>query len=71
VDKTCRLEWNQNADAPVRAVGGLLTITDGSSRIERDLDPSELRNGKFVYTPVDGRRSCAPPASNREFGAAG
>jgi len=47
-----QVEWNQNADAPVRAVGGLLTITDGSSRIERDLDPSELRNGKFVYTPV-------------------
>jgi TonB family protein len=47
-----RVEWNQNPDAPVKAVGGLLTITDGSSRFERDLDPSELQNGKFVYTPV-------------------
>lgn len=47
-----QVEWNQNADVPDRAVGGLLTITDGSSRLERDLDPSELRSGKILYTPV-------------------
>jgi TonB family protein len=49
-----QIEWSQNADVPARAVGGLLTITDGSSRLERDLDPGELQNGKFVYTPVTG-----------------
>src|SRR5258708_36888681 len=47
-----QVEWHQNADVPDSAVRGLLTITDGSSRLERDLDPTELRIGKNLYTPV-------------------
>lgn len=47
-----QIAWNQNADILLRAVGGHLTIIDGSSRKELDLDPSEVRGGKIVYAPA-------------------
>jgi TonB family protein len=44
--------WNNNADVLIQALGGHLTITDGSSQKEFYLDVNELRGGKILYTPV-------------------
>jgi protein TonB len=49
-----RVSWNRNADVLLQAVGGRLSITDGSLRTELDLDPSELRSGSVMYAPVTG-----------------
>jgi TonB family protein len=49
-----RVSWNRNADVLLQAVGGHLSITDGSLRKELDLDPSELRSGSVMYTPLTG-----------------
>src|SRR5579872_3361404 len=49
-----RVSWNRNADVLLQAVGGHLSITDGSLRTELDLDPSELRSGSVMYAPVTG-----------------
>jgi hypothetical protein len=49
-----RVSWNRNADVLLQALGGHLSITDGSLRKELDLDPSELRSGSVMYAPLTG-----------------
>jgi TonB family protein len=44
------LRWNRTA--AVNATGGRLSITDGASHRQLDLDPDELRNGSVVYSPL-------------------
>ena len=47
-----QVSWNRNADAVLKAIGGHLSITDGQSRKDLDLEPSELRGGSILYSPV-------------------
>jgi TonB family protein len=49
-----RVGWNRDADVLLQAVGGHLSITDGSLRTELDLDPVELRSGSVMYAPHTG-----------------
>jgi TonB family protein len=44
------LRWNRNA--AVNATRGRLSITDGTSHKQLDLDSNELRNGSVVYSPL-------------------
>jgi TonB family protein len=47
-----KVGWNNNADVLIQALGGHLTITDGSSQKELYLDVKELRSGRIIYTPM-------------------
>lgn len=47
-----QVSWNRNADSVLKAIGGHLSITDGQSRKDLDLEPSELRGGSILYTPM-------------------
>ena len=47
-----RLSWNPDAPAISAATKGRLLITDGALRKVLDLDPSDLRSGTIMYTPL-------------------
>ena len=47
-----QVSWNRNAAVVLKATRGRLIITDGVIHKELDLDPTELRTGRMVYTPV-------------------
>jgi TonB family protein len=47
-----QVSWNRNADSVLKAIGGHLSITDGQGRKDLDLEPSELRGGSILYTPI-------------------
>jgi TonB family protein len=49
-----QIGWNNNADVLIRALGGHLVITDGSSQKQLYLDINELRSGRIMYTPMTG-----------------
>jgi TonB family protein len=46
------LSWNQRAAILLRAEKGRLQIRDGFVHKNIDLDSSELRNGRIIYTPM-------------------
>jgi TonB family protein len=47
-----QISWDRNAESVLKAIGGHLSITDGQSRRDVDLEPSELRSGSVLYTPL-------------------
>ncbi len=48
------LGWNRNANALLRAQGGMLLITDGNEQPRVDLDQEDLRRGRLVYERQTG-----------------
>jgi TonB family protein len=67
--KDWRLRWNRNA--AVNATRGRLTITDGATHKQLDLDINELQNGSIIYTPATGdvvlRLEIVSPESTTPF----
>jgi TonB family protein len=47
-----RFSWDPDAAIISKATKGRLSITDGTFRRILDLDPSDLRGGTIVYTPL-------------------
>jgi hypothetical protein len=47
-----QVNWNRNSDVLAKAVSGSLTITDGPSQKQLELNSSELRSGSIIYTPA-------------------
>lgn len=47
-----RLNWDQAADAVLNAVHGALTVSDGVSRRDFQMDVAQLRGGSIAYAPV-------------------
>jgi hypothetical protein len=47
-----RLNWNQAADVVLNAVHGKLTVSDGVSRRDLEMDVAQLRSGSIAYAPT-------------------
>jgi hypothetical protein len=47
-----QVSWSRNAAVVLKATRGRLIITDGVIHKELELDPTEVRTGHMVYTPM-------------------
>jgi TonB family protein len=48
------VSWDGSAPAAVSATRALLSVTDGETHHEMELNPAQIRSGRYTYTPSQG-----------------
>jgi hypothetical protein len=63
--------WDTTAPRTVDATKGLLAVTDGDTQTDIPLDPAQLHEGKYTYTPTHGEVGVRLILYSGERGTAG